>query len=398
MPEGFVPVPRTPLEIVTGSRGPENFNPEQVKVEMLDEIISYMPNSHPLQTLTSHFKDTDQVENYRFEWIEDDEYPRETTLTAASAVGDTTLDIPVGEETRFAAQYELLNVNTGELVLISSVASGVLTVTRDIGATGQTNMSAGDKLVFIAPIYEDGAGAGVLKSTKKVPQFNYTQIMRLPFGWTRRGGKIDLYGGKDPAYLRKKMGSEHAKSTELAAFFGKKESRSGASHLITFTDGLVNRIKNNVLDVTATGSLTEDIFDEFLETALREGEGGYLHGSGTKYAFFSARLITRIAKWAKDKLQYRIMDKKIGFGAYDYQSPHGMLKITHTPILDYNHSGWGFIVDLNHVTKVVFGGDDMALLKNRQANDVDGTTEEYLSDVGWRWELSDAHSQIKGVR
>jgi len=72
--------------------------------------------------------------------------------------------------------------------------------------------------------------------------------------------------------------------------------------------------------------------------------------------------------------------------------------IVHTPILDYNHSGWGFIVDLNHATKMVFGGDDMVMLKNRQGNGVDGTKEEFLSDVGWRWELSDSHSLVKGVR
>jgi len=396
--EGFNPTPRTPLEIITGERGPEQYNTEQVKVEMKDEIVSYMPNAHPLQTLTSHFKDTEKVDNYRFDWIEDDSYPRELALTAAAAPGVTALSVPAGDEARVAASYELLNTNTGELVLVTSTVSGTVNVTRDIGASGQTNMAIGDRLVFIAPVNEDGANIGTVKTTKKSPQYNYTQIMRYPFGWTRRGAKIDLWGGKDPAYIRKKAGAEHAKSTELAMLFGKRDLKQGSAHLITFTDGVVARIKNNVLDVSATGNLTEDVLDEYLETALREGDGGYLFGTGTKYAFFSARLITRINKWAKDKLEYRILDKTIGFKALEYLSPHGKLMILHTPVLDYYHSGMGIILDLNHITKMVFGGDDMTLLKSRQGPGVDGTLEEYLSDVGLRTELSDAHGLVKGVR
>jgi hypothetical protein len=395
--EGFNPTPRTPLEIITGERGPEQFNTEQVKVEMKDEIVSYMPNAHPLQTLTTHFKDTEQITNYRFDWIEDDAYPRELVLTGASAPGDLGLDVTVGDEARVAAGYELLNVNTGELVLVTSTASGAVNVTRDIGGTGQTNMAIGDRLVFIAPVAEDGADIGTIKTTKKTPMYNYCQIMRYPFGWTRRGSKIDLFGGKDPAYTRKKAGAEHAKSTELAFIFGKRDLKTG-THLTTYTDGVVNRIRNNVLDVSGTGNLTEEVLDEYLETALREGDGGYLFGTGTKYAFFSARLITRINKWAKDKLQYRTLDKTIGFSALEYLSPHGRLMILHTPVLDYYHSGWGFILDLNHITKMVFGGDDLVLLKDRQNPGVDGIIEEYLSDVGLRIELADAHGLVKGVR
>lgn len=398
--EGYVPNPRTPLEVLTGVRGPENLNTEQVKVEMKDTIVSYMPNQYPLQTLTTHFQGTDNIENYRFDWIEDDEMPREVELTGASAPGDLTLDCAAGDEVRVASGYLCLVVETRELVRVNGApTAGVITVVRDVGGTGQTNIQAGHHLVFLATAAEDGAGVGTLKTTKKTPRYSLCQIIRTPYGFTRRDSKMALYGGKDPNYTRKKMGAEHAKSVELCMFFGKKSSSTGGGgHLITTMDGLESFIKTNVWDVSGTGTISESSLDEFCEEAFRWGEGGNLQGTGKKYLFASSRLITRINWFAKAKLEYRILDKEIGFAAWEYKSPHGVIFILHTPILDYHHNGWGFLLDMNHIAKKVFGGDDMVLRKDIQAPDIDGMEEEYLSDVGLAVELECAHSIIKGVR
>jgi hypothetical protein len=397
--EGFpTPSPRTPADVITGSRGPENYNSEQVKVEMQDEIVSYMPNAYPLQTLTNRLKGTDRVENYRFDWIEDDEQPREIVLTGQALPADTTLDCAAGDEARVAAGYLLQCVETRELVRVASApTSGSITVVRAIGGD-QSTLEAGYHLVFLATAAEDGAAAGVLKSNKKFPKYNYCQIIRTPYGYTRRGGKTGLYGGKDPAYLKKKAGAEHAKSVELCMFFGKRDYKSGDNHLITFMGGLESQIKTNVWDVSRSdGRFGEDSFDEFCEELFRWGEGGSQQGMGKKYLFASSRLVTRINWFAKQRLQYRILDESIGFRALEYTSPHGDILILKTPILDYHHNGGGFFLDMNHVDKKVFGGDDMVHRDGIQSPDVDGTTNEYLSDVGLQVELECSHAIIKGV-
>jgi hypothetical protein len=66
----------------------------------------------------------------------------------------------------------------------------------------------------------------------------------------------------------------------------------------------------------------------------------------------------------------------------EYKSNFGNLRLIHSPILDYNHKGWGFLLDLNHVHYVYMNDRDTKLLDNRQGNGIDGTSEEYLSDTG----------------
>lgn len=392
----FVPVPRSPLSVITGARGPEQLTTERIRVDMQDEIVSYMPSAYPLTVLTSKLRDTRRVENYRFDWLESDEQPREVELTGAAAVGDTSLDCVAGDEARVAARYVLLNVRTREQVLVTSTASGTINVTRDIGATGEVPMVAGDIVVFTRPVYEDGADVGTLKSTKDVPKYNYTEVIRTPFGFTRRDSKLGLYGGKDPATERKKQGIEHAKSIEQAFFFGQRNAVTG-THVASFTGGLEYWIKDMIWDVSGTGSVSERSFDEFLEEAMRWGLGGNQKGTGTKYLLASSRWITELNWFAKSKLEYRPLDESIGFGAMEYKSPHGRVMFLHAPILDYQHQGYAFLLDLNHIRKVVFQDDDTHLLKDRGGNGVDGITEEYLSDVGLQVELSAAHAILKGL-
>jgi hypothetical protein len=49
---------------------------------------------------------------------------------------------------------------------------------------------------------------------------------------------------------------------------------------------------------------------------------------------------------------------------------------------------------MNHVKYVYHQGRDTKLLENRGGNGVDGSTEEYLSDVAIQLELSEAHGKI----
>lgn len=389
----FAPVPRAALDIVTGSRGPENIRSERVKIEMADKISSYMPDAAPLTTFTSRLRDKRTVENYRFDWLESDEYPRELELTANSAIADLTLSVTAGDEARVAANYVLMNQRTGEQVLVGSTSSGVVTVTRDIGGQGEADMVAGDVLVFTRPVYEDGADVGTSKSTKDVAKFNYTEIIRTPFSFTRRDAKTALFAGKDPMTERKKQAIEHKKSIEHAFFFGQRNAITG-THIRSFTGGLNYWIQSNQWDVTGV-QVTERAFDEVLEEAMRWGSGGNQKGNGLKYLFASSRWITELNWFAKGKVEYRPLDETIGFGCMEYLSPHGRVRIIKTPILDYNNQGDAYLLDLNHIRYVAF--DDTVLEKDRGGNGVDGSTEEYISDVGLQVELEAAHTRFKGL-
>ncbi len=397
MAQDFVPNPRSDPSVVAGQFGTGDFNTDRVKVDMKAEITTYMPAATPYTVLlTKVKKNKRQVWNHEFKWLEDDEYPREVELTSAALVADTTLTVTAGEELKIAVGYVLMNVRTREQVYVGTVASGVLTVTRDIGSTGEVDMDAGDILVFTRPVAEEGADIAEAHMTKLTTRSNLCETIRTSMDWTRRAAKIALYGGyKGPAWERKKMGIEHLKSMSLALYFGRKNSWAGTTHNITTMGGLEQAITSNVWDLSGTGSLDERSFDEMLEEGFRWGLGGK---GKLKYLMASARLITEINWFAKgDKLRYQPLGKTVGFGAMQYLSPHGRLNIIHDPILDDNHPGWGFIVDFNHVQYVYFADDDTHLLKDRGGNGVDGSKEEFLTDCSQEVDLEAAHVLIKGL-
>lgn len=392
----FAPNPRTAPSMISGTRGPENVDSARVIADVSEDIVLYRPSAAPFMSLSNKFRDSRTATQRRFDWFEKDEYPRSVTLAAASIVGDTVLDVEAGQGARIAGRFVLVNTRTRESVYVTSVSTDALTVTRNIGGD-EADMDIGDTLVFTRPVAEDGAGIGTLKSIVEVNKFNYTEIIRTPFGFTGRQEHTDLYGGKDPVTERKWHGIEHKKSIEEMYFFGRRNKITGAGgHEVTFSGGLEDFITTNIWDVTGM-ALSERAFVEALEVLMREGRGGNRNGSATKWLFASSAWLTEIEFWAKDKLYYEPLDDELGLSARTYTSTHGKVMLLATPILDENHPDYAFLVDLNHITPVTHQGRGTKLLKNREGNDIDGSQEEYMSDVGIQVEFEHAHAIFKGL-
>lgn len=392
----FVPNPRTAPTMVTGTRGPENVDSLQVIADVSDDIIFYEPTAAPFMSLSNKFRGSRTLTQRRGDWFEEDSYPRSVSVLSQVLVGATSIVLESGQGARVAARYVMLNTRTRESVYVTSVSTDTLTVTRAIGGD-QAQMEAGDTLVFLRPVAEDGAGIGTLKTIQAVNKFNYTEIIRTPYGLTGRMENTDLYGGRDLNHRRKRMGVEHKKSIEKAYIFGRRNSITGAGgHEITFTGGAEDFVQTNVWDVTGL-SLTNRAFVEFLEEVMKHGRGGNRFGSGVKYLFCSAPWLTEIEFWAQPNLRYEPLDDELGLSARSYTSSHGKVMLVHTPIFDEYHPDRALLVDLNHVTPTVHQGRSTKLLKNRQGNDIDGVQEEYFSDIGIQWEHEHAHAWLIGL-
>lgn len=392
----FNPAPRTAPTMVTSTRGPENQNTARVVVDMEDEILLYQPEATPLLTLTGKMRRKREAVNYRFEYLEKDEMPRSLEVTAAADSNDTAISVVAGEETRVGIGSVVINLRTGENILVNALpTSGSLgTVVRGIGG-GAANIEVGDVLLAAFNAYEDGAGLGPLKSIQEFNYYNFTQIIRTPFGFTGRDLQTELYGGRDEMTETKWQAIEHKKSIEYAMGFGKRHTRTG-THIQTFTGGVDSWITTNRWNVEGV-SLTERAFVDFLEVAMKWGKGGNQNGSGTKYLLASSRWLTEINAWVGDRLRYKPLDESIGFSAMEYASPHGNVELLRWPLLDYFHPDRAFLLDLNHIRYVYLRGRDTKLFVDRQANDIDGKTNEYISDVGVQVNFEHAHAALFGL-
>src|SRR5574341_1442891 len=227
MPD-FVAGTRTPPSMIAGIRGPEQLNQSRVVVDMQDEILLYMPSAAPLTVLTGKLRKKRQAHNYKFEFLEKDEAPRQLVLSADSLVSDTTLDVNTGQGARVAKYDMLLNLRTREISIATATpAADQITVVRAIGG-GEADMLTGDSLVKIGNSYPDGSDIGDLKSVQEANLFNYCQILRKPFGFTGRDIVTELYGGSDRMNETKWMSIEHLKDRASGGTIAGGRSPPGA--------------------------------------------------------------------------------------------------------------------------------------------------------------------------
>lgn len=388
----FSYTPRTAATIVTGNRAPENMQTGRIIADVSDTIHLYAPSANPFSALTKQLRGKRKATQYRFDWFEKDELPRSSTvLTTGITDSGTSIEVAASEGGRFRAGDLVLNVTTREVLLVTAVASDVLTVTRGWGSTAAA-MASGQTLTVLGPSAEDGSTLPTVKTVKEEAKYNYTQIIRTAVSWTGRQVNTDYYGGSDVMNERKVAGIEHQKSIENLFFFGTRNSATG-THVRSTTGGLDYFISGNAWDLGATAP-TENGFLTYLEYAMRWGKGGYQSGNAEKFLFHSARWASFIETLAKAKLQTFQDESTYGIKILKYKTAHGVLNLVHAPVLDYEHKDFAFLVDLNQVRFVFHQGRDTKLLKNRQENDLDALEEEYFSDIGLEVQLDESHGVV----
>ena len=399
----FAPSVRPDPTTVSGYRAPADLNSARVVVDMADRILMYQPTATPLLTITGRIKGKRVTKNRKFEWLEKDSKPRLVTGTAVEPDIETSIAVSATDDDKLAARDIVRNLRTGEVMLVSAVGSSAFTAVRGIGAAGggvaASDTAVGDVFAIIGTSYPDNSLIGTFKTIQEYNKYNYTQIFRRPFGFSGRDLVTELYGGDDKTTETKWMAMEHKKDIEYAFIFGNRETIAGdaTTKEATFTGGLEWSIQTNRWNVGGV-SLNTRVFDEFLEEGLRWGKGGRQQaGAAVKYLFHSSAWGTEINHWVDQQLEYQVLDEQIGFKAAKYVSPHGLVYLVPTPILDEFAPDRAYLLDLNHIDYAYLNKRDTKLLDNREENDRDGEAYEYFSDCGVQVAFEHAHSVLLGL-
>lgn len=396
MAEKFAPNPRAIPTHDQGLRNVLTLESTRVIADVADELALYQPSSNPFMALVGKLRAKRSTTQYKFDWHEVDEFPRSFSIVTDAG---TTVTVGSGEGTRLRSGDVLLNSVTREHILVTATPStDAVTVVRGIGGFTSTMATDGSQtLVLLGSAYPDASQLGALVSIREENKYNYTQIIRTPFGVSGRQAVTKLYGGNDLNNQRKQWGIEHAKQIEQFMFFGTRFTRTHSSgYQQTGMGGLEYFIKSNIWDLNQKKP-TERSFVEFLEHAMKWGAGGNQNGSATKYLLHSARWGTEIEFWAKDKIQYKTLEKVGGLALGEYVTTHGRVMLVHAPILDYQHQDTAFLLDLNHLKYAYLNERDTKLMNDRQENDADFVEEEYFSDVSLEVKLEGAHAILRGL-
>lgn len=290
-------------------------------------------------------------------------------------------------------------VNTGEAVRVTTVAASSLTVVRAVGtvtaASAQSTADGG--LVIVGGSNEQGATLPTALITQRVAAYNYTQIVRNAYRFTRTMVETATYGSNPDilAFERKKKASEHKTDLENQYFFGARSYSAGTNNPRTTSGGLIEFISTNT---TSASTLDKGTFNDFMRTGLQ-------YGSSNKVLFAAPIVAQVISEFLGDNWIRAKPDERVWGGKVDayISAIYG----TSVPVVVKRQwGGYGaltanfystkaFLVDMENVTLCPLTSS--SLLRNRQANDADEFAEEYLAETGLRVKVESSHSLLDDV-
>lgn len=372
-------------------------------IDMDNRIAQLEPDATPLTTMTMKLNKV-SAKAQKHEWLEDQNIPRLTTLSVSAASGDTTISVSTGTGQYFRVRDTIRIASTGENVAVTAVSTDTLGVKRAIGSVTGLSAASGVDLVKLANAAAEGATLGTLQQTKKVAQFNYTQIVRQPWGFTNTALATSWYGGNLNDNEAKKKLIEHKYAIENMAFFGRRNLDTTAGAVTGYAGGITDYIATNIT-TASSGALTQATWEAFLQTLFR-------YGSREKVVFVSPIVYRALnsfplAKLAPNDSGPGVKDYGVQLSSYQGGGTDGKVMIAlKRDWDDFQRAspqlgGIAVAIDMQYVqwNPLINEGmnRDTKLLPNRQANDEDSAKQEYLTEGTFTWKLEQCHGLLRGV-
>jgi hypothetical protein len=383
--------------VLSGLVDTEDVLGDERVVDMSEEIAYLDPDTTQFTTMLNRIGTKDAIRE-KVNWLEDELFPRISALATSATSATTTWDVTAGEGTLFRAGDIVRNAATGEAVRVTSISTDALTVVRTIGDVAAASAASGTQLVIVGNAAAQGATLGTRKMTKKVLGYNYTQIFRHPFGFTNTNVAIERYGGSEPDVEAKKKLVEHKRAIEQSLFWGARDFITSGNEPIGVMGGLDEFVTTNVDD--AGGTLTEANLDTYLRDGLQHGppDSSVIFAAPLVMQAISGFLRDNITKTTgKDRLWGAKVDAYIS-GAYGTNVPVMVKKEWNDfSSASDQYGGWAFGVNMDNVKLRPLRTRNTKLLPNRQANDADETTHEYLTEVSCEIRIEKSHFVIVGV-
>ncbi len=253
---------------------------------------------------------------------------------------------------------------------------------------------------------------------------NYTQIFRTPFSFSRTalkaGAKFDKSGPyKDKA---KENSLNHMREMEFAFLFGDKTAYNtggGTDAMPTFTTGGIlyflnlweagstygnsaataDTDDNKRIIANVGGSINEKSYDKYLERIFRYGN----NVSSDRICFCGSGFLSVMNQLYKSKscldAGFPTSDS-YGMSVVKHISPFGTIYYKSHPLFSINDALRynALFCDVQNLRFRPLLDSDTELLKNRQARDADGRTDEWLTEAGLELRMPESFLYLQNVQ
>ena len=373
---------------------------DSMVIDMRDEFSLLDEDETQFTTFTMKTRHSTATRE-KVNWREKEYFPRLATVSTAYTNVAGAVLVNAGHGNRFRKGDVFRNMATGEAIYVTSVATDQLNVVRNIGAKAAAAGSIGDTLLIMSNASPQGADFPDTAILTATLGFNYTQIFRHGYTFSRTARAVDYYGRGEPAQESADKGVEHKRAIEYSGFWGARDLKTdpNTGEPVGFAGGLVEFITTNRQDVA--GSLTVDYLDTFLRTALQF--------SGRNLAMYMAPIVAgQISKFnrggqgtawrpSRENVAGLKVDAFLS-GVYGYELPVVVKKDWNDfPTTLKQYGGWMFIVDHDRVEYKTLTGAATQLLTARQHPGADRVSEEYLTECTWEIRNERAFGLLYGI-
>jgi hypothetical protein len=264
------------------------------------------------------------------EMVDQEAWPLQdfVTLTAASAIGDTTIDVDNGAFTR---RFQLaVNARTGEQVRVASVSTNTLTVLRAFGDVAEQAMVAGDVLVFTGIALEEGADHGDLVSRGTGSRTSYCQLFEQMFGITDIQALRSYRGVGEMDRLAAQQAVEFKKQQERAFVLGRPHKYTAGTGLLTYATAGVRYYASLVSNIDLGGFASYPAIARALQIGTRFG------GSRTRFGLTSNSFMGQLlgVKDFSDRIRTTRQEKTWGYEITSIDYPGGVCNLYPSEALD----------------------------------------------------------------
>lgn len=380
-------------DVNSGVRGVEVLTTEtRRRRDVSPAIIQLEPDAGPLTTILMKLK-SKVTADFKFEWFEDQLLPRFDVLTAALTAGAATMKVA---NFAYFRKGDLVRINQSEIVLVTATPTTEdVAITRAFGESVAAAVANASNVQIVSNCFEDGSALSDILSTVRVPQYNYTQIMRNAFGFTMRNQKTGVYGEKDIVAEQGKQLLEQKKNIEYAIILGQRYLDATGTHNKSTTRGIKKWITSNVKDMG--GEMTEDELEDFIRICFR-------YGSKKKLAIASPKSIQVINGFGREKLVTRSDESTYGTTMTQYKNAGKQIELIEHQLMNNDDltdmtglAGSGMILDIGDLSIRYMEGMMTFLQEEVQTPGALERRDEYVSDVGLQLAQEKKHGFWFGV-
>jgi len=370
-----------------------------------EDMLLLEPNATPLLSFLLGMKKFKVVESPRIEHFEDDYIPQWITTAAQTNANAASTTVTVTDGTPVSIG-DLLLVPSGtssnhEMLLVTAKPSAnVLTVTRNVGATGLLTIPSGGGIAILGQAFEEGSDLPTAKTTSPATVINYTQIMKQTVTISGTAAKSKQYAsnGNERKRLLEKAMKQFKIQMNHNLIWGKpSETLSGTpgGDPLRTTGGIDHFITTNRFD--AGGVLTQKSFETFSRMAMRYNPGGQM------LLLASPIVISAINQWGNSYLKTEPGEDVLGVKITKVNTGHGQFMLANDWQLrdgvsgQSGFGGWAFALNMDLICARYLTDRNTAIYRDKQAPGLDRHTDLIMAEVGLQLRHEKRHARMYNV-